>query len=78
MAKDSILSAMSGACTSFVLMITQSIKVDEVFQVFIYGLIGGASGILGKLLFKKLVLVYDRINLSKIITFFKNIKSVRK
>ena len=55
MPKDSLLSAITGTCTSFCLMITQQIQVDEIFQVFVYGLIGGGAGILGKVIIKSVI-----------------------
>ena len=68
MPKDSLLGAITGTCTSFCLMITQQIQVDEIFQVFIYGIIGGASGILGKLILKSVIDFFKKVKIRKVIS----------
>ena len=61
MPKDSVLGAIGGTFFSGIAMITQAVKVDELFQVIIYGLAGGAAGILGKLLIKTIIDFFKKL-----------------
>lgn len=45
---DNILSTIAGSFTSMVAMITGMIQVETMFEIAVYGLIGGASGMIGK------------------------------
>ena len=59
---DDIIASISGTIASLLGMLLGVINIQVIYEVFLFGLIGGVAGYLGKLLVNKAIRIIKKTN----------------